>query len=366
MGNPSIIRKSPLDEIHRKLGARMIEFAGYEMPVWYTSQIDEHLAVRNYAGVFDLTHMGELFFRGPGALDVLQKLTTNDVAKLKPGQAQYSTILNDNAGIRDDVIVYRYSEPDYMMVVNAANQVKIDGWIKEKFGPDVFENLSYEYALVAIQGPQAQHILDKAFESDHSGLEYFGVMTFTWRDIPVILARTGYTGEDGFEIIIRNPHAEAVWNRLFEVGGDKMLPAGLGARDTLRLEVCYSLYGNELEEDINPYEAGLGWVVKLKKGDFIGSDKLKEIKKAGIQRKIRGMVVDSGPVPRHGYKLFREGKQVGYVTSGCLSPVRNDKIALGYLPNTGDYEPGGEVDIEIHGKMFKAKIVETPFYKRSE
>jgi len=366
LANQNTIRKTPLDHIHRKLGARMIEFAGYEMPVWYTSQIDEHMAVRKYAGVFDLTHMGELFFRGPGAKDILQKLTTNNVAKLNAGQAQYSVILNRNAGIRDDVIVYRINETDYMMVVNAANQVKIDGWVKENFGASVFENLSYEYALVALQGPKAQAILDEALESDHSGLEYFGVMTFTWRNVPVILARTGYTGEDGFEIIIRNQHAEAIWNRLFEVGGEGLKPVGLGARDTLRLEVCYSLYGNELEEDINPLEAGLGWVVKLKKGEFIGRDKLQEIKDAGLTRKIRGMAFQTGPVPRHANGLFKGDKEVGYVTSGCLSPVRNDKIALGYLPNSEEFEPGSTVDIEMHNRRFNVKIVETPFYKRSE
>ena len=366
MANQNTIRKTPLDQIHRGLGARMIEFAGYEMPVWYTSQIDEHLAVRKYAGVFDLTHMGELFFRGPGAKDVLQKLTTNNVAKLNPGQAQYSVILNKNAGIRDDVIVYRVGEENYMMVVNAANQIKIDGWVKENFGADVFENLSYEYALVALQGPKAQSILDKAFESDYTGLEYFGVMTFDWRNIPIILARTGYTGEDGFEIIIRNQYAEAIWNRLFEAGGEGLKPVGLGARDTLRLEVCYSLYGNELEEDINPLEAGLGWVVKLKKGDFIGREKLQEIKDAGLKRKIRGMASKTGPVPRHGNKLFKGDKEVGYVTSGCLSPVRNDKIALGYLPDSEGLEPGDVIDIEMHNRRFSVKIVETPFYKRSE
>jgi aminomethyltransferase len=253
-----------------------------------------------------------------------------------------------------------------MMVVNASNQVKIDGWVKENFGPDVFTNKSYDIALVALQGPKAQAILDKAFEADHSGIPSFGVKSFTWKGIPVILARTGYTGEDGFEIFIDNPNAVAVWSRLFGVGGEKLLPVGLGARDTLRLEVCYSLYGNELEEDINPYEAGVGWVVKMKKGDFIGRDKLAEIKEKGITRKIHGMIVEGGPVPRHGYKLFDGAKEAGYVTSGCLSPVLDEKIALGYLPAAGEYEPGGKVEIEMHNKRFGARIVETPFYKRSE
>lgn len=344
----------------------MIEFAGYEMPVWYSSQTEEHMAVRNSAGAFDLSHMGELFFRGPGAFDVLQKLTTNNVKKLTPGKAHYSTILNDQGGIRDDVIVYMTGEDEYMMVVNAANQVKIDGWIKEKFGPDVFENRSYEVALMALQGPKAQSILDRVFEADHTELPYFGVKVFEWKGIPITIARTGYTGEDGFEIFTANEHAKPVWDRLFEVGGGELKPVGLGARDTLRLEVCYSLYGNELGEDINPYEAGLGWVVKLKKGEFIGSEKLGQIKEAGLKRKIMGMVVDSGPVPRHNDKLFKGDDEVGVVTSGCRSPVSNEKIAMGYLPATGRFEPGVEVNVEIHNRRFSAKIVETPFYKKSE
>lgn len=365
MENQSTIR-TPLYDAHVALGARMIEFCGYKMPVWYTSQTEEHMAVRKSAGAFDLTHMGEFFFRGPGALDVLQKLTTNNVAKLKPGKAQYSAILNDNAGIRDDVIVYMIDHDNYMMVVNAVNQGKIDGWIKEKFSPDVFENRSDEIALTALQGPKASTILGEVFESDYSGMPYFGLTKFAWRDIPIIIARTGYTGEDGFEIFTENEHARLVWDRLFEAGGGDLSPIGLGARDTLRLEVCYSLYGNELEEDINPLEAGLGWVVKLKKGEFIGSEKLAEIKKAGLKRKIRGMVVDSGPVPRHNDKLFRDDEEVGKITSGCLSPVRNEKVALGYLPKTDDYEPGGEVMVEIRDRRFPARIVETPFYKRAE
>ncbi len=363
MENQSIIR-TPLNDVHKDLGARMIEFAGYEMPVWYTSQTEEHMQVRKSAGAFDLTHMGELFFTTPDALDVLQKLTTNDVSKLKTGQAQYSTILNDHAGIRDDIIVYRIGDDEYMMVVNAANQVKINGWIIEKFGQDVFVNRSYEIALTALQGPKAQEILDKALESDFTSLEYFGCMKTSWKGIPITIARTGYTGEDGFEIFTSNENARAVWDRLFDVGRADLKPIGLGARDTLRLEVCYSLYGNELEEDINPLEAGLGWVVKMKKGDFIGSVDLKAIKKAGLKRKIRGIVAGSGPVPRHGNKLFVDTKEVGYVTSGCLSPVRNDKIALCYLPDTAEFDIGTSLEIVIHDKRFPATVVETPFYKR--
>ena len=366
MESPSITHKTPLNDAHINLGAKMIEFAGYEMPVWYNSQTEEHMAVRKSVGVFDLTHMGEFFFHGKGSLDVIQMLTTNDVAKLTPGKAQYSTILNDNAGIRDDVIVYRVGDEDYMIVVNAANVEKIDHWIREKLSADVFVNRSYEIALIAPQGPKAQWLLESAFGLDGINLEYFGVKAFTWNNIPITIARTGYTGEDGFEVFVENEYAQVIWDRFLETGGEELKPCGLAARDTLRLEVCYSLYGNELTEETNPYEAGLGWVVKSKKGDFFGKEKLKAAKKAGIKKRIKGMILDSQRVPRHGAKLFFEENEVGFVTSGCFSPVLDANIAIGYLPATADFEPGGVVELEIRDRRFKAKIVKTPFYLRDQ
>ncbi|HDS30656.1 MAG TPA: glycine cleavage system aminomethyltransferase GcvT, partial [Firmicutes bacterium] len=310
----------------------MIEFAGYVMPVWYTSLNEEHRKVRTSAGAFDLSHMGEFFFRGPQALDRIQYLTSNNAAKLEVGQAQYTLVTNERGGIRDDVIVYHVGEDEWMMVVNAANVDKIRKHISEVFSPDVFEDRSDEITLVALQGPKAAEILGKLIPYNLADFKPFSAWKTTFGGLPITIARTGYTGEDGFELFVENEHALALWNAVLETGGDDVAPIGLGARDTLRLEVCYSLYGNEIDENSNPFAARLGWVIKLKKGDFIGHDALVAMKNQPMAQALVGLEAHSGPVPRHGMEVVMDGIEVGKVTSGCLSPMSGKRIALAYVP----------------------------------
>jgi aminomethyltransferase len=349
---------------HRDAGARMIEFAGFEMPVWYTSINDEHRMVRTKAGIFDLTHMGELFFRGPEALDRIQHLTTNNAAKLEVGEAQYSLVPNFHGGLRDDVIVYHTGPEEYMVVVNAANHAKIVGWVIEQFGESAFTDESDEIFLIALQGPLAATILGKLIPEDLTKYKPFSVFKTKIEGKPVTIARTGYTGEDGFEIFSSNADARLIWETLLKTGGEDIAPIGLGARDTLRLEVCYSLYGNEIDENCNPWAARVGWVIKLKKGDFIGREALAKMKEEPFKEVLVGLIQDSGPVPRHGLDVFHNGSKVGRVTSGCLSPMLNQRIALAYVPPSLS-EIGTTVQIEQRGRLSDAKVVEIPFYKKS-
>ncbi len=359
------LKRTALYDYHSENNARIIEFAGYEMPVWYTSLNHEHKKVRTSAGVFDLSHMGELLFRGPEALDRLQWLTSNNAAKLKVGQAQYTLITNENGGIRDDVIVYHTEEEEYMMVVNAANADKIKAHVTEQFSADVFEDRSDEITLVALQGPLAAEILGNLIPDDLSEYRMFAVFQTSIDNFPLTIARTGYTGEDGFELFVENKDAEALWDAVLSAGGEDVVPVGLGARDTLRLEVCYSLYGNEIGEDSNPFAARVGWVVKFKKPDYLGKEALMRMKKEPMEQQLAGLEVDPGPVPRHGLKVFREGAEVGIVTSGCLSPMSGKRIALAYLPSELK-EIGTELEVEQRGRMSRAVTVEIPFYKRPE
>jgi len=341
----------------------MIEFAGFRMPAWYTSQNDEHRKVRESAGAFDLSHMGELFFRGPEALDRIQWLTSNNAAKLEVGQAQYTLITNERGGIRDDVIVYHVGPDEWMMVVNAANVEKIHGHVTEQFGADAFDNRSDDITLVALQGRKAAEILGKLISVDLTAYKPFSVLRTTLSDAPLTVARTGYTGEDGFELFVENRYAYGLWEAVLEAGGEDVAPIGLGARDTLRLEVCYSLYGNEIDEESNPFAANLGWVVKVKKGDFLGRDAIAAMKDAPLTEKITGLEVDPGPVPRHGMMVCYDGNEIGRVTSGCLSPVTGARIALAYVP-TELTEIGTRVEVGHSGRVSGATVVETPFYKR--
>jgi len=361
----STSKKTALYDWHVKSGARMIEFAGFEMPVWYTSLNDEHRMVRNSAGAFDLSHMGEFFFRGPEALDRIQWLTSNNAAKLAVGQAQYSLVTNERGGIRDDVIVYHTGEEEYMVVANAANVDKIKGHIIEQFSADVFEDRSDEITLVALQGPMAAEILGKFIPEDLSQYKPFSVINSSFNGQKLTIARTGYTGEDGFELFIENEHAQNLWDAVLETGGDKVAPIGLGARDTLRLEVCYSLYGNEIGEDSNPFAARVGWVVKFKKPDYLGKEALQTMKKAPATEKLVGLEVGPGPVPRHGLKVFHGDREVGTVTSGCLSPMSGKRVALAFVP-VDLSDTGTEFRIEQRGRMSDAVVVEIPFYTRPE
>jgi aminomethyltransferase len=307
--------------------------------------------------------MGELFFRGPKALEHIQWLTSNNAAKLEVGEAQYSLMPNARGGLRDDVIVYHVGPEDYMVVVNAANHEKIVGHIAEQLGKDVFEDRSDDITLIALQGPKAAEILGKLIPEKLENYKPFSVFKTKIGNAPATIARTGYTGEDGFEIFVENEFALPVWEAVLKTGGDDVRPIGLGARDTLRLEPCYSLYGNEIDEECNPWAARVGWVIKLKKGDFIGRDALAKMKDEVPKEKLVGLEQLSGPVPRHGLMVFHNGKHVGRVTSGCLSPMTGKRIALAYVPPALG-EIGSSLEIEQRGRFSPAVVVEIPFYKR--
>ena len=365
-------RQTPLHSIHPRLGARLIEFYGWQMPVQYSSIIEEHNSVRNNVGIFDLSHMGEISVKGKGAFDYLQKLITNDLSKLYDGRALYSVVCNENGGIVDDVLVYRNKEDDYFVVVNASNIEKDYHWFIKNLDEDArVENLSYVTALIAVQGPKAKGVVGNIVKDSVDEFYYYHCRQDIIGDTPVLLARTGYTGEDGFEIYVEDVDAlkvwEIVWNEGKKIG---MKPVGLGARDTLRLEMAYCLYGNELTEEINPIDAGLGWVVSIKKNRFIGKDAIKKIKEKGTTRKIVGFELTDRGVPRQHYSVKKGGEVIGEVTSGTLSPTLNKGIGLALLKK--EYANiGEEIEIEIRGKNTKAQVVRTPFcesrvYKKSK
>jgi len=359
----TLVKRTALYERHADAGARIIEFAGFEMPVWYTSINDEHRKVRISAGAFDLSHMGEFFFRGSEALNRIQWLTSNNAAKLEVGEAQYSLITNERGGIRDDVIVYHTNPEEYMIVANAANTAKIHQHFIEQFSADAFENRSDDITLVALQGPKAAEILGKLIPEKLDSYKPFSVLNTKLGNIPMTVARTGYTGEDGFELFVENPHALALWDAVLSAGGDDVVPIGLGARDTLRLEVCYSLYGNEIGEDSDPFAARVGWVVKFKKPDFLGMEALKLMKDAPATVKLVGLVQGPGPVPRHGMKVYADEIELGDVTSACMSPMDGRRIALAFVPVEYS-ELSTKLGIGTEKRKSEAEIVEIPFYKR--
>ena len=365
------LRRTPLYDRHVALGAKMVPFAGYEMPIQYEGIVAEHRAVRTRAGLFDLSHMGEFFFEGRGAGAALDRWVSSDIAGLGVGHARYGLLTNERGTIVDDVIVYRTDETDYMMVVNAANIDKDRAHMERHLARGVeFEDRSADVALIAIQGPRAAEILDRQTGSAVSGLAAFGVArrhVFGHPDrhqvVNATVARTGYTGEDGFEIFVANDDAGRVWDALLVAGRDADLrPIGLGARDTLRLEARFSLYGNDIDETTDPIEAGLGWTCKLDK-DFLGRDVIAAVKAAGPKRKIAGLVVDGG-VARHGHEVTTNGDVVGLVTSGTFGPTVQKNIALAYVP-TSLSKVGTAIGVRIRGKDVPATVVKTPFYKRS-
>jgi aminomethyltransferase len=364
--------KTPFYDKHVALGAKMVEFAGYIMPVQYTGIINEHRTVRETAGIFDLSHMGEFFVSGAAAAEELGRLVTNDVSKLEVGQALYTPMCIESGGIVDDLLVYRISNVEYMMVVNAANIEKdwkhVCGLLPKTVDT---ENRSLETALVAVQGPRSEPILEDATGESLGDLEYFLHKYTEIADTPVTLSRTGYTGEDGFEVYVDADIAEPVWDELYnltvEAGGT---PIGLGARDTLRMEMKYCLYGNDIDETTTPYEAGIAWTVKLKKLiDFVGKKALEEQKKTGIKRLLVGFVMVDKGVPRHGYNVFdanpKKAKKIGIVTSGGYGPSVDRNIGLAYVP-ADSTETGTEIYIEIRGKKVAAEVCDTPFLKLLE
>ncbi|RED99753.1 glycine cleavage system aminomethyltransferase GcvT [Marinoscillum furvescens] len=357
-------KKIPLHDLHVSLGGKMVPFAGYEMPVRYSSDKEEHHQVRNSVGVFDVSHMGEFKISGPGALDLIQKVTSNDASKIVDGQAQYSCLPNDKGGIVDDLIVYRFGAEEYMLVVNASNIEKDWNWIQQHNTFDAkMENLSDETVLFAVQGPKAVATLQKLTELELSTIKFYHFATGTLAGKEMIISGTGYTGAGGFELYVDATDAEEVWKAIFEAGAEfDIKPIGLGARDTLRLEMGFCLYGNDITDETSPLEAGLGWITKFTK-DFVNSDALARQKEEGITRRLVGFeMVDKG-IPRQGYDILdAAGNTIGQVTSGTMSPTLNKGIGLGYV-TMGNHKPGQQLFIAVRNKQLAAQVTKPPFIK---
>lgn len=356
------LEKTPLNDVHKKLGAKMVEFGGWEMPVQYSSIITEHLAVREKCGLFDVSHMGEIIVRGSEALVNLQKLVTNDVSRLVDGRVLYTPMCYNNGGIVDDLLIYRLKENEYLLVVNASNIEKDYNWIVENLSGDVeISNVSSNYAQLAIQGPESLNILQEVLEIDLSTLKYYWFIKTKIAGEEAIVSRTGYTGELGFEVYLNPNQSVLFWNKLMETGKEYgMLPIGLGARDTLRLEKKFCLYGNDIDQNRHPLEAGLAWTVKLLKGDFIGRDALLNYQNEGYQDRLIGFKLVGRGIARHGYEIKNEGKKIGVVTSGSYSPSLDENIGLGYVKKEIS-KIGQKMEITIRNRTVSAVIVETPF-----
>ncbi len=360
-----MVKKTPFYNIHKTMKAKIMPFAGFEMPIQYPHGIvHEHRKVRESVGMFDLSHMGEFVVKGPHALEFLQKTTINDVSELVVGQVQYSNICYPDGGIVDDLLVYR-DEDYYYLVVNASNIDKDYDWLHSNLIEGVtLDDVSDETALIGVQGPDAEAVVQKLVGDDLSELKYYHFIHTEIDETPVLLSRTGYTGEDGFEIYFTAlDYAEEMWQKIAEAGAEfDVEPIGLGARDTLRLEMKYPLYGNDIDKDTNPLEAGLRWVVKFDKGDFIGKEALEKVKAEKIQRKLVPFIMDGKGIPRPHYKIFIDGKEIGEVRSGTMSPSLGIGIGTGYVHR--DYmKSGNQIQIEIRGKMYPATIIKPPFYK---
>jgi aminomethyltransferase len=370
--NGQPLRETALRQRHQELGARLIPFAGWLMPVQYSGVIDEHRTVRTAAGLFDLGHMGQVQVTGPDALPFLQLVTTNDVSALEPGQAQYSLLPNDQGGVIDDIIVYRMpDQPGYFVVVNASNHDKDLAWLQSQRAnrPELdvdVKDVSEAFGMLAIQGPRAEGIVAALTDTDLSGLGPFQWLRATVAQVPSLVARTGYTGEDGFEFYVPQARTGELWDALLEAGGGQGLkPIGLGARDTLRLEARMPLYGNELADDISPIEAGLGWAVKLDKGSFIGREAIAEVKESGpLRRTVGFQLLERAGSARHGYPIQLSGRDIGIVTSGAHSPTLGTEIGLALI-NADAAGIGKPLEIVIRGRPVKAEQVKLPFYRRA-
>nr|WP_319571605.1 glycine cleavage system aminomethyltransferase GcvT [uncultured Draconibacterium sp.] len=360
------MKTTAFNSIHKKLGAKLVEFAGYEMPIEYSGIKDEHMTVRESVGVFDVSHMGEFWVKGPKALDLVAKITSNDPRFLTLGQAQYSCFPNGKGGIVDDLLVYYYEPEKYMLVVNAANIEKDWNWVvqqNEEIGAEL-ENASDEISQLAIQGPKATEILQKLTDVNLSEIKFYTFVTGKFAGVDeVIISATGYTGAGGFELYFRNDVAEQIWEAIFEAGAEAGIkPIGLAARDTLRLEMGYCLYGNDIDDTTSPLEAGLGWITKFNNGrKFIDREFLTMQKNEGLTRRLRGFVLTGRGIPRHGYELVNsEGETIGNVTSGTMSPLLNKGIGMGYVAK--EYSAfGTSIFVKIRNKVIPAEIVKFPF-----
>ncbi|MGV3459708.1 MAG: glycine cleavage system aminomethyltransferase GcvT [Flavobacterium sp.] len=360
------MKNTALTHVHEALGAKMVPFAGYNMPVQYEGVTVEHETVRNGVGVFDVSHMGEFLIEGPNALALIQKVSTNDAETLTIGKAQYSCMPNDNGGIVDDLIIYKLKDEQYLLVVNASNIEKDWNWISSKNDVGaVMRNISEDYSLLAIQGPMAMEAMQSLTSIDLAAIKYYHFEVADFAGIEhVIISATGYTGSGGFEIYAKNSEIEQIWNRVFEAGAAYGIkPIGLAARDTLRLEMGFCLYGNDINDTTSPLEAGLGWITKFNK-DFTNSDALKQQKENGVNRKLVGFELTERGIPRHDYEITdNEGNVTGIVTSGTMAPSLNKGIGLGYVP-TAFAAPGSDIFIRIRNKDIPAKVVKLPFYKK--
>ncbi|MBY0435628.1 MAG: glycine cleavage system aminomethyltransferase GcvT [Cyclobacteriaceae bacterium] len=360
------VKKIPLNDLHEKLGGKMVPFAGFNMPVRYSSDIEEHMTVRKGVGVFDVSHMGEFTIKGPQALDLIQRVTSNDASKLIDGQAQYTCLPNKTGGIVDDLIVYKIKDNDYMLVVNASNIEKDWDWIASfnTKGAEM-KNISDTTCLFAVQGPKATGVLQSLTQIDLSKIQYYHFAIGEFAGVQnVCISNTGYTGAGGFEIYCPAAQAEHVWNAIFAAGkNDNIKPIGLGARDTLRLEMGFCLYGNDIDDSTSPLEAGLGWVTKFTK-EFTNSANIKKQKEEGVKRKLVGFkMIDKG-IPRHDYVIKdASGQAIGKVTSGTMSPMLGIGIGLGYV--TTEYSKiDTEIYIDVRGKLLKAVVSKTPFINK--
>ncbi|MEW9107718.1 MAG: glycine cleavage system aminomethyltransferase GcvT [Cytobacillus gottheilii] len=365
----SQLKRTPLFDVYKEYGAKTIDFGGWDLPVQFSSIKEEHEAVRTKAGLFDVSHMGEIEVKGPDSLSYLQKMMTNDVSRLKTDGALYTAMCYENGGTVDDLLVYKLKEEHYLLVVNAANIDKDYDWLKQHEEGNVeVINLSEQYAQLALQGPLAETVLQKLTSDDLSAIGFFKFQeNVDVNGKQALVSRTGYTGEDGFEIYCKTEDAAAMWKDILEAGKeDGVLPCGLGCRDTLRFEANLALYGQELSADISPLEAGIGFAVKLnKEADFIGKAALESQKENGIPRKLVGIEMIERGIPRHGYPVYKGDEKIGEVTTGTQSPTLKKNIGLALL-KTEHAVVNEEVEVEIRGKRVKAQVAATPFYKREK
>ena len=363
------MKKTPLNQTHIDSGARMVDFGGWHMPVQYSGLSAEHQAVRTKAGLFDVSHMGEVIVEGERAEEFLNHLVTNNVSKLVDGQAQYTVMCYENGGIVDDLLIYRRGQGRYLLCINAGNIEKDWAWIQQQgkaFAGVKMQNVSNEFSQIALQGPASNEILAKLTDYPLADIKYYHFAEVDFLGRPAILSRTGYTGEDGFEIYAPAGQGPIIWAALMEAGAPLgLVPAGLGARDTLRTEMKFPLYGNDIDQDTNPLDAGLGWVVKMDKADFVGKAALAKIKEAGVPRSLVGIKMLDRTIARHGYDVLdAEGNEkVGVVTSGTLSPSLGYPVAIAYVKQELK-KPGTKLMVKVRDKAIAAEVVATPFYKR--
>ena len=361
------LKKTPLHARHRALGARMVEFGGWDMPVEYSGIVDEHVAVRSRAGLFDVSHMGQIEIAGRDALAAVQHITSNDASRLSRNQAQYSALTTPEGTFVDDVLTYRLADDHFMLVVNASNIAKAFTWITAniaQIGDAVAVNTSSRYALLALQGPVARDVLQTLTGVNLAELKYYWFTTGEVAGVRSTISRTGYTGEDGFEVFAPPATAERVWDAVLQAGRPAgVVPAGLGARDTLRLEAAMRLYGNDIDDKTTVLEADLGWIVGWKKPSFIGAEALRRQKESGVGRKLVGFEVLERAIARHGYEVYLDGVKAGIVTSGTQTPFLKKPIGMAYLP-AGATAPGTPFEIDVRGRRVRAQVVALPFYKR--